>query len=372
MINSFPQFIQTILQKIFGLFLRIADAFYRASVRSLYHSKIVGVLSLSWIIVFVTSGGFFISIFSETRSSGGQNNQQGFYAIDVGQGDSLLYITKDNQTILIDTGKPGSRIVQKLENILGKYRKKIDVVVLTHPDSDHAGEIENILASYEVGLILYSPIYDVRPDSQNAIKNIREKNKGLTLPVFAGEKLSFSQDTESVSEDKKEEVYFLSPSVSGMTTFASKKELAEDNYFSVVSFIKSKDLIFAMADAPQKIEKVLISSADTSDIDPNIFSWLFNLIGEKIDRNKFDRIILKAGHHGSKTSSAPEFIKKLSPTDVVLSYGKNNRYGHPHSQVLDLFDNKFFTSSSSSVTVSFPSPKIKIHRTISGTVYFGE
>ncbi len=381
MINNLPQFSQTIWQRIFEIFLRFADAFYRVSVRLLYHSKIVGVLLVSSLIIFVTSISFFISVFNEVQTKDEiiQNSRQGFYAIDVGQGDSLLYVTKENQTILTDTGRPGSGIVQKLEKILGKYRKKIDVVVLTHPDSDHVGEIENILATYEVGLILYSPIYDVRPDSLKSIENIRSKNHGLTLPVFAGENLNLSS---------KEKIYFLSPAFTGMATFANKKELEEDNYFSVVSLIKSKDLIFMMADAPQKIEKVLASLATRSTFSnsasaspqrfetADIFSQLSNLTGEEFQRNQFDKIILKVGHHGSKTSSASEFIKQLSPTDAILSYGKNNRYGHPHKEVLDLLMGGFLASSSpassmSSVSLS-PVPQIKIHRTIFGTVYFGE
>lgn len=305
-------------------------------------------------------------------------NIQGFYVLDVGQGDSLLYITKENQTVLIDTGKPGSGIVQKLENILGKYRKKIDVIILTHPDSDHVGEIQSILNSYSVGLILYSPIYDARPDSKKAINEIKNKTGVLALPVFAGENLSFS---------KSENLYFLSPSFEGMTTFINKKELGDDNYFSVVSIIKNKDLIFMMADAPQKIEKVLASSlplgsssysitGSTLNLKLDIFNQLSNLTGEKFNKNQFDKIILKVGHHGSKTSSAPDFIKKLSPTDAVLSYGKTNRYGHPHKEVLDLLGDEFFGSSSDTSFTSSSSlstsTKIKIHRTISGAVYFGE
>ncbi|MEI6553751.1 MAG: hypothetical protein WCO09_04220, partial [bacterium] len=135
-----------------------------------------------------------------------------------------------------------------------------------------------------------------------------------------------------------------------METFINKKEIAEDNYFSVVSMIKNKDAIFTMADAPQKIEKVLAGSST--------FDQLNYLTGEKFSRNQFDKIILKVGHHGSKTSSAPEFIQNLLPTDAVFSYGENNRYGHPNQEVLDTFKQY--------------SPNTKIHRTISGTVYFGE
>ncbi len=367
MANNF--FTLTIWQNFLQIFWWFFDTLYRVCVRLLYHSKLVGVLALFIVIIFVTSGGFFISFFYSNHSDhfsknnpGDENNLHGFYAMDVGQGDALLYVTKEDQTFLIDTGKPNDGVVQELEKILGKYKKKIDVILLTHPDSDHVGEINKILSAYNVGLILYSPIYDARIDSKKAIDEIKNKVKNkstLVLPVFAGESLSFSSS---------ENTYFLSPSVSSMTTFTNKKELSEDNYFSVVCLIENKDAIFAMADAPQKIEKVLItnststSSTSTSSTSKDIFnstSSLANIAGKVFNRKDFDKIILKVGHHGSKTSSAPEFIQKLSPTDAVLSYGINNRYGHPNKEVLDIF---------SSILV----PKIKIHRTISGTVYFSE
>jgi beta-lactamase superfamily II metal-dependent hydrolase len=119
MINNLPQFSQSIWQRIFEIFLRFADAFYRVSVRLLYHSKIVGVLFVFSGVIFVTSISFYISVFNEakTQSEVAQNNHQGFYVIDVGQGDSSLFITKENQTILTDTGRPGSGIVQKLDKL---------------------------------------------------------------------------------------------------------------------------------------------------------------------------------------------------------------------------------------------------------------
>lgn len=349
MINNFST---TIWQYFYQVIWLIMDTLYRVGIRLLYHSKVVGVFTLFVTIIFVTSCGFLLS-----TSFFGQNISQGFYSINVGQGDSLLYITKENQTFLIDTGKPGDGIVQKLEKILGKYKKKIDVIILTHPDSDHVGEINNIITSFNVGIILYSPIYDAGVDSKKAIKEIKGKvkNKVLVVPVFAGSNLSFSEN---------EKVYFLSPSFFGMTTFINKKELSEDNYYSVVAMIKNNDAIFTMSDAPQKIEKVLTSTA-IKDIF-NATSSLSNITGEIFNRKDFDKIILKVGHHGSKTSSAPDFIQRLLPTDVILSYGFNNRYGHPHKEVLDLFSSTSTSSLKTSVL------KIKIHRTISGTVYFSE
>ena len=292
-------------------------------------------------MVFIISVDFYTSIIFS------QNDSKGLYVIDVGQGDALLYVTKEDQTLLIDTGRPGDGIVEKLKTILGKYKKKIDIIVLTHPDSDHVGEIDSILKSYNVGLVLYSPIYDVRIDSKNSIGEIIsvvKKMNGLTLPIFAGSNIKFSQN---------ESVYFLSPSYSGMVDLTNKKDISEDNYFSVVSLIKNKDIIFAMADAPQKVERIISSSLK----EVSVFDQIRNLTSEKLDRISFEKVILKVGHHGSKTSSSPDFIQKVFPTDAVLSYGKNNRYSHPNQETLD--------------TLSVI-PKIKIHRTIFGTVYFNE
>lgn len=326
---------------ILNLFLQavfqLLDTSYRLGVRLLYHSRVVGIILAFYLMTFLISCHFCFSIVNEKTFK----DVSGFYAIDVGQGDSLLYVTNNHQVVLIDTGKPGSGIVGKMENILGRYRKKIDFLILTHPDSDHVGEVDNILSVYNVGVILYSPIYDVREDSKKLIDGIKNDRKNkLTIPIFAGSNIYFSNH---------ESMYFLSPSFSGMNTFISKKEIEEDNFFSVVSIIKNRDLIFAMADAPKRIEKVISGES-------GVFDNLQNFVGENINRGDFERVILKAGHHGSKTSSDDFFVKSIYPTDVVLSYGKKNRYGHPHAEVLNIFS-------------SF---KNKIHRTIFGTMYFSE
>ena len=326
---------KTILQNIFILILQSTDTLYRVCVRLLYHSKIVGVIGFCFISIFVISLNLFMPVFQNINYP---KNISGFYSIDVGQGDSLLFVTKNNQTILTDTGRPDSQIVDKLKKILGNQNKNIDVLILTHPDSDHVGSVDEIISSYNVSLILYSPVYVTKDDSIKSIEKIKDKtrkNGTVVLPVFAGENIKLSSG---------EIIHFLSPAFSGMVTPLMKKEKSEDNYFSIVSVIQSKNLIFQMADAPQKIEKVLSKN-------------IFSVFGEDINRNNFDKIILKVGHHGSKTSSAKEFIEALSPTDAVLSYGKNNRYGHPNPEVLDIL---------------YSFPEIKIHRTISGTVYFNE
>ena len=79
-----------------------------------------------------------------------------------------------------------------------------------------------------------------------------------------------------------------------------------------------------------------------------------------IDNSKFLKkdvrgSILKAGHHGSSTSSGKDFIEYVNPSAVILSYGKNNQYGHPHTEVVDILEENNImtlkTASSGQITI---------------------
>ena len=332
-----------------NIILKTFDTIYRIGVRTLYHSKWVFLFVMMLATICLVSISFFVSVRSFNTHV--KVNKPGFYTIDVGQGDSLLYVTKEGQTLLIDTGKPRDNLTEKLQNILGRFSRKIDVLLLTHPDSDHVGEAVKILQTYNVGMVLYSPIYNYKADSIRAFDDLKKNSSNestVCAPAFAGEVLSFGNEDQYFSSTQKlapVEMFILSPACSGMETFISKKEIKEDNFFSVVSLIKNTNLIFTMADAPQKIEKVLH------------LDGIEKIFNTNLSPSGFSKIILKAGHHGSKTSSAQTFLEEIKPTDVVLSYGKNNRYGHPNQEVLDLLSSM---------------PQTKIHRTVLGTVYFSE
>ncbi|KKP80420.1 MAG: internalization-related competence protein ComEC/Rec2 protein, partial [Parcubacteria group bacterium GW2011_GWB1_35_5] len=70
----------------------------------------------------------------------------------------------------------------------------------------------------------------------------------------------------------------------------------------------------------------------TGDSPKSIENYLISLGGLESD-------VLKAGHHGSKTSTSPDFVTAVSPEYVVISAGKDNRYGHPSQEVLDILNN---------------------------------
>lgn len=90
----------------------------------------------------------------------------------------------------------------------------------------------------------------------------------------------------------------------------------ETNAASVVArLVYGESEFMFTGDSPQNIENYLVSSGDLSSD------------------------VLKAGHHGSKTSTGSNFISAVSPEYVVISVGKDNRYGHPNQEVLDTLTN---------------------------------
>ncbi len=315
------------------IILKILDTLYMFGVRLLYHGKVLFFAGIFLLAIFISSINIAISQFGA-----GLEIKTGVYFLNVGQGDSILIITKQKQIILIDTGSPLGKLIPELKKILSDDIKRIDILILTHPDADHDGDVVSLVKHFNIGLVLHSPIYFLREDGLLTLQNFNK-----TLPVFAGVNLQFSEN---------ESLDFLSPGMLSENVFDaplfSKKEIEDNNFFSAVSSFKTFDKNFLlMADAPIKIEKVLVDNM----IENGFVKTIFNDMS--IRQN-----ILKAGHHGSKTSSAEEFVKKINPTDVIFSYGKNNRYKHPSKEIEEMFQEVF--------------PKTKIHRTTEGTVYFGD
>jgi len=220
------------------------------------------------------------------------------YFLDIGQGDAIYVRSPGGRDMLIDAG-PGKIVLQKLAEVMPWHDRYIDFVVETHPDVDHIGGIPPILERYRVGTFLKPGI-----DSKNTVddeidKILKEKNisdvlarRGMDIDL--GGNVFFH-------------VLYPDKDVSG---------LKNTNEASIVGQIKyGSTTIMLMGDSPKKIENYLI----------------------KIDGDKLDSDVLKAGHHGSNTSNGEGFVKLVSPEYAVISAGKKNRYGHPHQDVLDLF-----------------------------------
>ena len=216
------------------------------------------------------------------------------HIIDVGQGDSIFIQTLEDKRILIDAGD------EEAEHTVYSYLKrrgvkKIDVLIATHPDTDHIGSMDYIIDKFKISHF-YMP--DAKTDSEafyNLLDSCRDKNL----------KIEYLTKGDVLKIDSSTTMEILSPS-----TITDK-----NNLNSIVSLLNYKGYEFLFTgDAEKENESEILSSCNLPDIE-----------------------FLKAGHHGSSSSSTNEFIEKLKPEAVAISCGYNNDYGHPHRSVLDTF-----------------------------------
>lgn len=234
------------------------------------------------------------------------------YFIDVGQGDSALIVTKNNKSILIDTGgKVGSNYSLMKSNVIPFFKsigiRKLDYLFITHGDYDHAG--------YGIDLV-----------NNFNVKN-RFTNKGKYNSLE--KKLNIKSFNNSYIKIDNVEIYSLN----------SKLYNNENSDSLVLLVIIDNYKLLFMGDASINTEKDIMNNYDIGDV-----------------------FILKVGHHGSKTSSSEEFINSVNPKYSIISVGKNNKFGHPNKEVLDtLNDSKIYrTDQDGSIMFKIKKDKLRI------------
>ena len=205
----------------------------------------------------------------------------------VGQADSTL-IKYKNKTMLIDAGnnEDGKNIVKFLKD---KGISKLDYIVGTHYDEDHIGGLDDIIENFDIGKFYLSNGGELGPNYYNLEKAAKKKNLAITIPKV-GDKIDFGDvDMEVMS--------------------ASKFDGKNDNNASIVIQAKygSRKYLF-MGD----LEKQEEAKRKWNEVD-----------------------VLKAGHHGSNTSSTQEFLNQVKPKYVFVSAGKNNKYRLPNVKAME-------------------------------------
>lgn len=210
--------------------------------------------------------------------------------LDVGQGDASVIELTDNRLIVIDTGKSGYQVSEYL-----KYRgvRNIDVIVLSHMQSDHSGGIAYLLTNFKVGEIWGNGFRaNLEIFEQISYKRLKRgdviQGEGYVINIF----------------HPYDEFYTHSPK-------------GEENNYSLVLSIKGKKNIFLFS----------------GDIEQEAQEDLSNL--KKYIRST----VLKVPHHGSKSSAHEAFYNMVSPEIAIISAGKKNPHGHPHEDTLSILKN---------------------------------
>ena len=222
---------------------------------------------------------------------------------DIGQGDAIFIETPHKHQILIDGG-PSSAILEKLAKEMPFWDRTIDLVILTHPEKDHLAGLLEVLERYEVKQILWTGI----------IRQTAEYNKWQELIKKEKAKITIAQAPQKIKAGR----VFLSI----LYPFESLEggEFKNSNDTSIISrLIFGNNSFLFTGDATKSVEKKILSKC-----------------GEKVNC-LLDSDVLKVSHPGSKTSTSEEFLKEISPEIAIISCGKDNIYGHPHSETLEIF-----------------------------------
>ncbi len=219
------------------------------------------------------------------------------YFLDIGQGDAILLRTPENHQILVDGG-PNSKVVDELGEILPFFDKSLDLVVLTHPDRDHLDGVLEVLRRFQVDNLLLTGISDDSSGYKELLAEIERQNINT---LIAESNLDFRFGNVVIDL-----IYPLNQLLG--------VHFDKPNNSSIAMRILYHDqVILLTGDLEQEAEELLI---------------------EELDHEILEANILKAGHHGSKTSSSLPFLRVVKPDIVVIQSGKSNSYGHPHPETL--------------------------------------
>lgn len=228
------------------------------------------------------------------------------YILDVGQGDGIVLVFPGGEVAVVDAGRgsygdQGRRTVAPLLRSLGVRR--IDLIVATHADSDHAGGLTYLVENFEVGIFAHGS--DESEDEEyQALLEALERRGVRIEQISAGDEL---RGFGAVQID------VLHPPAASASADGSGGLRGNDA--SVVLLVDLRDVeILLTGDIEDAAERAIVDSGLARDID-----------------------VLKVAHHGSKTSSGVDFLEAFDPEFALISAGRNNTYGHPAREILDRF-----------------------------------
>ena len=184
--------------------------------------------------------------------------------------------------------------------ILDRGYTKIDMIVVSHFDTDHMNALCQIMKNLKVKNVIIWKQFEDSENLQEFLKIVKEKNVKVNV-VEAGDKISIEKN-----------LYFhvLWPNSSNIIT----EKILNNNALVCKLYYKNFSMLFT-GDIEEVAEKELIK--------------------KYTDTNVLNSTVLKVAHHGSKTSSIKEFMDLIKPKIAVIGVGKNNLYGHPSSEVIE-------------------------------------
>lgn len=218
---------------------------------------------------------------------------------DVGNGDSALIISPSGRQVLVDGGPEAQDATRLLGGALPFWDRSLDVVVLTHGHADHITGLLEVLRRYDVGQVVEREAEYITPDYlswRHAVENegsvVTQARAGQVIDLGEGATIEVLHPPETL--------------MAGTDSDLNNASIVIRVVYGDVSFLLTGD-IFVEAEREMLSQGIDVRST-----------------------------VLKVPHHGSRTSSSPEFIEQVGPSVAVISVGADNRFGHPHAETLDV------------------------------------
>ncbi|PIS15576.1 hypothetical protein COT62_02955 [Candidatus Roizmanbacteria bacterium CG09_land_8_20_14_0_10_41_9] len=216
---------------------------------------------------------------------------------DVGQADGAYIRTKDGIDIVIDAG-PNNQMLSCIGKYMPFYDRRIELAILSHPQRDHMQGFFALFDRYQIPVFLTARKQTISVGFQNLLKKIRSSHTDIRF-LSSGYKITLSPESALI---------FIWPE--GIDTVPEK---TDDNYYSLIFFFEESGF------------KVLFTGDATAIA-----------LRESSQKSNMKADVLKVPHHGSKNGLTRQFLSLTDPDVSVISVGKNNSYGHPSKETLDL------------------------------------
>ena len=289
-----------------------------------------------------------------TNDAKGESELRVHY-LDVGQGDSILIEFPDDTDMLIDSGDRRNATAEYIETYLKNLGiETLDYLVLTHSDSDHVGNMVQVLEAFEVEKA-YIPSIDegvITTDVYNNFYKALKNEKYTTENGSIAEcEIVISQMGELIKSENATDKFFmafLSPSPRGMLedgeydVLNSKKPNTngpDRNAVSPITYLEyiGKKIIFTGDVTGDPAERVM------KNYETGVYNNMFPDGSGGYYAVNFENgvDVYKAAHHGSAThdSNAEAFINFVKPKYGIISVGEGNSYGLPDEEILKRFSN---------------------------------
>lgn len=245
------------------------------------------------ILLILTIGVWLYLLKNDTR-----NDYLKVVFLDVGQGDAIYIEAPNGRQMLIDGG-PDASLLSRLSEVMPFADRSIDMIVATHADMDHIGGFPLLLDNYKITSII-----------QNGAK---------------GDSKVYSSLSEKIQKKKVKEIIARR----GMHIILDEKR---NIYFDII--FPDRDVSSFESNDGSIVGK-LVYGESSFMLTGDATTYTENLIGWNESDEMLNSDVLKLGHHGSRTSSGISWLEKVSPEVAIISVDKNNKYGHPHKEILD-------------------------------------